>query len=246
MHLLVYLQNVIVQQLCFISFRKLGDTKKLVRIGTNYGGWWIPESFLIHSERKCVVISAGIGHDVSFDEGLLKAGFHCIAMDPLKECIEFARDKLAKYPNLILENIGISSHTGIEKFFPPANSSHDSWSLSNIQNVIYDSGKDFAVISLSDLLVKHKELIDSAVLVLKMDIEGAEKFVIPTICDLDFTLDYLAIEMDFLSLIPFVQMRRRVSEIFFTRSLLLCLQKKGYKLVKTENFNFFWIKDNER
>ena len=242
-HLLVAVQNSIVKNSSILGYSQVLGNPRLVRLGTDYGGWWIPESFLLQDNKKRTVLSIGIGHDVSFDKELLKRGFQCIALDPIIECVEYARTQLNDFPALHLENLGISTFTGKERFFSPLNSSHDSWSSTNSQETLAIDSKEFEVISLPHLFLKYREVIKDSVLILKMDIEGAEKNIIPSICTLDFTLDFLAIEMDFLSLIPFIQFRRRLSSIFLARTLLRLLNDRGYKLIRTENFNFFWIKE---
>jgi FkbM family methyltransferase len=241
-HRLVSTQNFLVQVVSVVGYYKVSKSPKLIRLGTAYGGWWVPESFLKYSNQKRTVISIGIGHDVSFDKELLERGYQCIALDPLSECVEFARRELSSFTSLTLENAGISTFSGFEKFFPPKNPSHDSWSTANMQNTLDVEGENFRVISLPDLFLKYNDIISESILVLKMDIEGAEKNVIPGICELGFTIDYLAIEMDYLSLIPFIQFKKRISSILLTRSLLRKLQDSGYILIKKENFNFFWVK----
>ena len=75
---------------------------------------------------------------------------------------------------------------------------------------------------------------------LKMDIEGAERKIIPSLCDLEHSFDYVAIEMDFLSLIPFLQLKTRLNCIKEARDLLQKMDSRGYKLINYENFNYFW------
>ena len=74
-----------------------------------------------------------------------------------------------------------------------------------------------------------------------MDIEGAELEVMKTIAIFAHKFDFIAIEIDFLSLIPFLKYSHRIRMIKSARSLLRDFQASGYQLVKCENFNFFWI-----
>ena len=62
---------------------------------------------------------------------------------------------------------------------------------------------------------------------LKMDIEGAERVVIPTLCDLEYSFDYVAIEMDFLSLIPFLNVKTRFKRVKEARELLRKMDSHG-------------------
>jgi hypothetical protein len=74
-----------------------------------------------------------------------------------------------------------------------------------------------------------------------MDIEGAEVKVIPQLCDSAQKFGFLGIELDFLSLIPFLKLKQRVVSVFLARKFLRNLDSAGYKLVYEDNFNFFWM-----
>ena len=236
---LVSLQNRIVIFFVTLNFYRKIDSP-LVRLGSVYGGWWVPSEFLntIHVNR--IVFSIGIGHDVTFDEALVRYGFKLIALDPLKECVEFAENALRNFENIYIENLGLSDYTGQERFFPPKISNHDSWSSTNVQQTSINDSSLFEVISLPDLLIKYEELLIGALTILKMDIEGAECKILPIIGSIEHQFDFIGIEMDFLSLIPFFAIRSRLKSIFLARRYLMAMDKRGYRLVKSENFNFFW------
>ena len=74
-----------------------------------------------------------------------------------------------------------------------------------------------------------------------MDIEGGEIPVLRQIIISEIKFDFLAVEIDFLSLIPFLSLYKRIRHFFIVWNLLRELEKKGYFLCKTENFNFCWI-----
>lgn len=69
-------------------------------------------------------------------------------------------------------------------------------------------------------------------------IEGA-KSKIYSFCDLDFSFNFVVTEIDFLSLIPFLQFKTRFSRVVEARVLLRKMNSRGYKLIKDENFNYF-------
>jgi FkbM family methyltransferase len=213
----------------------------LVRLGTSYGGWWVPQKIIEETDAGRVALSIGIGHDVSFDKELLKCGFGVIALDPLEECVSFARKELEGFSNVYLENLGLASHSGQERFFAPKSKTHDSWSSTNSQLTDYEKSAVFEVISLSDLIAKYDPQIKDSWTMLKMDIEGAESKIIPSLCDLKYSFNFVAIEMDFLSLITFLQFRTRFIRIVEARELLSRMKGRGYMLIKNENFNYFWI-----
>jgi FkbM family methyltransferase len=83
-------------------------------------------------------------------------------------------------------------------------------------------------------------LFDWSPNLIKMDIEGSEEKIIDQIIFDSMIFDFLAIEMDYLSLIPFFSLKRRIKAIATARQQLSNLSKLGYNLCHVENFNFFW------
>ena len=239
-HFLVRVQNALVNYLVTFGNSVNNSDIKLIRLGTFYGGWWIPKHVIEDRSTNRVALSIGIGHDVSFDKEILKSGFHVIALDPLAECVSFARKELAGFSGVFLENLGLATYSGQERFYAPKTATHDSWSSTNSQLTGFEESIIFEVISLTDLLSKYESNIEDSWTMLKMDIEGAESKIIPSLCDLGHSFDYVAIEMDFLSLIPFLQLKTRLNCIKEARDLLQKMDSRGYKLINYENFNYFW------
>jgi hypothetical protein len=99
------------------------------------------------------------------------------------------------------------------------------------------------VISLGDLFLQNKKLQQAEFSMLKMDVEGAElEILLESTTDVN-RFDFLAVEMDFLSLIPFFSTFTRIKRILIARKILVKLETtSGWHLIKTENFNFFWAK----
>ena len=186
------------------------------------------------------MLGLGVGFDVSFDKALATAGFNVILVDPLPACMSFAQRELSMYPNCYFENLAVSNFIGSEIFFPPKNRYHDAWSSINIQSTSLDSAEKFNVVTLESLIEKYRSVIATGLIYLKMDIEGAEVKVIPQICMSAQKLDFLGIELDFLSLIPFLKLKKRVVSVLLARKYLRDLDSAGYKLVYKDNFNFFW------
>ena len=77
-----------------------------------------------------------------------------------------------------------------------------------------------------------------------MDIEGAEEQILRTFHFQNLAPNVIAAELDFLSLIPFLSIRRRISKIKSALRIFNELETQGYILVKTDNFNFTWISTN--
>jgi len=240
-HLLVALQNHLTLAATLTGFKADLKDENLVRFGTSYGGWWVPKKALANNETK-VLVSAGLGHDTSFDAEMLVNNFFVIGLDPLIECCTRAEHELRLLGKIKVLNRGISTFTGEQRFFQPKNSSHDSWSTINVQAVENGEVEIFQVISISDLAAKFPRIRNSTFSYLKMDIEGAElAILINSFSDIAI-FDFVGIEMDFLSLIPFLALKQRVKAVLDARRILQNFHKAQFALVKTENFNFFWEK----
>ena len=240
-HALVYLQNKLMFQLVLFKNKQRLRSVPLVRLGSAYGGWWVP----IEAEKKIatkVLVSAGLGFDTSFDEAMLERGWSVLGIDPLSECCALAREKLIKYPQFQVLNVGLAVEDGYQTFYQPKNQSHDSWSTINAQAVVNPVTRDFPVVSLKGLIGDYRTLANSQYRYLKMDIEGAELALFQrSMADLA-KFDFLAVELDFLALIPFWEFRLRVRRTNKMRRILLELNREGFDLVHVESSNFFWSK----
>ena len=240
-HWLVAIQNIIVAKIVSFSYLK-NVSLDLTRLGTDYGGWFIPENILHAIDKKRVLVSGGLGHDVSFDKILLENGFEIIGLDPLSECCDFARKELGDSKSVFIIEKGLWTNSGNIDFFPPKNKTHDSWSITNSQSALPQEAITFKVISLTDLIKEYPSIGNSDFSMLKLDIEGAESEIMKKLFTSDYKFDFVGIEMDFLSLIPFLAIKRRLRAIINARQNMKIFQSAGYIFVLKENFNFFWIK----
>ena len=107
---LVFVQNWLTIRIAVFGF-KVTTKQMLLRLGTPYGGWYIPQSYL-DSKMNKTLLSLGVGFDVSFDKELSKAGFNLILVDPLPVCISFAQEELGEYQNCSFENLAVSNFDG--------------------------------------------------------------------------------------------------------------------------------------
>ncbi len=171
-HWLVAVQNIIVAKIVSFSYLK-NVSFDLTRLGTDYGGWFIPENILHALIKKRVLVSCGLGHDVSFDKILLENGFQIIGLDPLAECCDFARKELEDSKSVFIIEKGLWTNSGNIDFFPPKNKAHDSWSITNTQSVLPQEATTFKVISLTDLIKEYPSIGNSDFSMLKLDSEGA-------------------------------------------------------------------------
>jgi FkbM family methyltransferase len=240
-HLAVQIQNNITR-FCVTSGYLLKKRENLLeRIGTSYGGWWAP-ILDSGSKHKKFLLSAGLGFDTTFDKGMAERGFFVLGLDPLIECCDEAQKALGDHKNMLILNKGLATFEGHQTFYEPRNPNHDSWSTINVQEVSGSVSRVFEVISISSLLRDIPEFVGADYRYLKMDIEGAELDILEkTHTDLE-VFDFVGIEMDFLSLIPFANLRTRYQRIIKARAILKSFQSAGFDLIKLDNFNFFWSK----
>lgn len=173
----------------------LVDSKKLLRLGTKYGGWIIPVDAGLTADSICY--SAGAGEDISFDCALV-ARFHCQVrvIDPTPRAIqhfnhlEKAVRSGQRYPvnnspedyysvtaedfrRLRFVPVGLADSDTELKFYLPKNPAYVSCSTVNLQKTEeYFTAQCFRLSSLM------QQLGDTSIDLLKMDIEGAEYAVI--------------------------------------------------------------------
>lgn len=237
---LVQKQNILVCTLLVKRFQSPLIGVGLVRLGSSYGGWWVPEFSNENSSDGRVLVSAGLGGDVSFDKEMLSRGFTCIGLDPLEEAIHYSKTELAKFPNFFPVNAGLSDVHGQKIFFAPSLDGHDSWSVNNMQSTELSRARTFDVLGLEDLEEIFPVLQKSSFRILKMDIEGGEIPVLRQMILSKTDFDFLAVELDFLSVIPFLSLTRRIRHFLIVWKIMTGLGRNGYSLCKTENYNFCW------
>ncbi len=223
------------------SSKKVDDFE---RLGTPYGGWWIPKELRETAnsfKNQRILVSAGIGNDVSFDLEMLKLNFELIALDPLPRCIEYAQKNIPSSSSRLIIPKGLWDQSGSAKFFPPKNKSHDSYSITNIQNAQGSDFENYQTIDVFELFVTEPRLasIDNYVY-LKMDIEGAELNVLSRITEKNIQVNVLAVEFDVLSLIPVANFRSRFRKVKECRRILKRLKATGYVFAFNDKYNFFW------
>lgn len=240
---LVSIQNLLVIKYVTFRLNNFLNKKNFTRLGTYYGGWWISNQILENARLVGgTCISCGIGNDVSFDEAMLRNNFKIIALDPLKDSCNYANVQLSIYKNKEILNLGIWTRSGGISFNAPKIKEHNSWSITNSHKGNIEEKVSFQCITLKELIKLSR--IDSSMpnLILKMDIEGAELELLNDIASLEVKFDMLCIELDCLSLIPFLNFKSRFRNSVKVRKEIHKLKSSGYQLVLVENFNFFWTR----
>ena len=224
-----------------------GEPIKHLRLGTDYGGWFVPESFLKEENQK-LLISAGLGHDVSFEKEMLNYGFEVVGLDPLPECIEYASVELSEYKKVSLINKGLWISTGNVDFYSPPSKNSDAYSITNSHFNENAEILRFEVVSLVHLQEELHEtpISEYGLVVLKLDIEGAEVQILSEyFSGARRKIDFVAVELDSVSLIPFWKFGNRLAAILLARNFMKQISELGYVLTMTDGYNFHWIRKNE-
>ena len=191
----------------------------LVRLGSAYGGWWVPAGLL---DARSIVYSAGVGEDVSFDLALIERfQCHIWAIDPTPRSIEFARG--INDPRFHFVSHGIWSDDSEQRFYAPANAEHVSHSILNVQGT-----QSYFTASCRSLPTLMRELGHDHVDLLKMDIEGAEGPVLNAMLRQGITPRVLCVEFDAVD--PPWRLRGRVRRLEDAGYVVRNIEDRNYTL----------------
>lgn len=208
------------------AFRRFGIAASgLQRLGSDYGGWYIPTSEL---GPESVVYSAGIGGDVTFDKALIKLrGCSVHGFDPTPTAIEFVASQIKEGEltyQFHFNPVGLwDSETELKFFAPKTRGWVGSYSALNLQGTDEQESISVPVKRLSTLMYENGH---SHIDLLKMDIEGAEYRVIEEIIEKKIPIHWLCIEFD--QPVPFWTTNRAIQR----------LKESGYQLCKVDRWNF--------
>ena len=222
---------------------------KLEKLGSQYGGWLTPIELL---EPGAICYCAGAGEDISFDVALAER-YACdvYIIDPtpraiahykqLRACVrtertmpinnhptDFYQIQLAHLEsNLHFLPYGVYNENATLKFYEPADPSHVSHSIGNLQqSEKYFSAKCKTLAAVMDEL-KH-DRID----MLKLDIEGAEGPVLENLIETNIRPKVLCIEFDVA-----LQQGEYLCAYRHVRELVRC----GYAIVADDNWNVTFV-----
>jgi hypothetical protein len=205
---LVRIQNSLVQRVVIsgVGFLPLDS----IRLGTTYGGWWVPK-YILNRPNDWIVVSCGLGYDISFDRDLSRLGFSIIGVEFSYASILYLQESESIPPGMSVIHARVGSK------------SEDDFNLSKISNIASNSKP-------------------GAKLMLKMDIEGSEfEFLHPSY-NLETYPEVLMFELDFLSLVPFLNVKQRVQRTCSVLSMMRKLSQVGYRIYQMENWNIHFVK----
>lgn len=220
---------------------------EMVRLGTGYGGWWVPAEKANLRFGTC--FSVGAGEDISFDIELAnKFDARVVVVDPTPRALlhfmavtaeiqdqskyghQTSHEEHDESPNgsfghLKFLNVGVWDSDTIQKFFAPKISTHVSHSITNLQATTnYFEAQCYSIKTLFSLFGAG-----NVPCLLKLDIEGAEHRVVGQMLDDGIRPEVLLIEFDDYSL----------GEMFKTGKKL---RNFGYHRAKVENRNALFVR----
>jgi FkbM family methyltransferase len=185
---------------------------RLVELGSDWGGWVVPDD-VIDDSWTCYCV--GAGSDVSFDLALVERyGARVRCLDPFHVFLEQAERQAGGDPRVTFHEVALATHDGPLQMYgaeDPASGSLSATNLYRTERVVTKPGR-----SLPSLMA---ELMDERADLLKLDIEGSEYDILPTL-----DLPSLGVRVLCVELHP----ARRVRE---ARQQLDAVRAQGYRLV---------------
>lgn len=145
----------------------------LVRLGTSYGGWWVPVS---QSGPGAIVYLAGAGEDISLDLALYERGCAVRVFDPTPRAIAYVTAHGPNEESFRFHPVGLWDQDTSLRFYAPENPEHVSHSVVNLQGT--QQYFEAEVRTVRSLMCTNE---DRHINLLKMDIEGAEHAVVQDI-----------------------------------------------------------------
>ena len=221
----------------------------MIKLGTNYGGWYIPEDIKLNSES--IIYSGGVGEDISFDLLLSdKYDSNIVLIDPTdrarrhyNEVVNYYKNKKwmfsfpvqrdyynkigkldIKFNKFKYVNLGIWDKKDKLKFYRQTNPKYVSQSL--LDNMFGKEYDEVDVNSIKNIMeIEGHNKVD----LLKLDIEGAEIKVLNNMLDDNIYPKYLCIEFDLY--------RKKKDIKCETKKVLERLISSGYRVLKNDKYN---------
>jgi FkbM family methyltransferase len=194
----------------------------LVRLGSEYGGWWVPENAIAPGARA---YCAGVGNDITFDLALVdRYGCEVWAFDPTPAVVA-AVTTWSTPAQWHFEPVGLWDRDDVIRFYAPSAPGHGSLSATNAQGTAA-----FIEAPVEALPAIMRRLGHDRIDILKMDIEGAEGRVLAAMLRTMIRPKVVCVEFDQPEA-PW-RTRRRIRELLAA----------GYVLNKVEYWNYTFLR----
>jgi FkbM family methyltransferase len=165
------------------------ETTPIERLGSPYGGWKIPSSFL---GPDSVAYCAGAGEDITFDVALIQRfGCEVYAIDPTPRAKAHVARTAPADKRFHFLDVGLWDRDEVIRFYAPADPAHVSHSALNLQRT--STFFEAPVKKLSTIMREHRH---TKLNLLKLDIEGAEYRVLDSLIADDVHVDVICVEYD--------------------------------------------------
>jgi FkbM family methyltransferase len=201
----------------------IGAREDLVRLGSPYGGWWVPRSVLTPG---AVAYCAGAGEDVTFDLALLGHGVRVTTFDPTPRSVTYVNSLKIEDERFRFVPVGWWNDDTEIDLYAPRDPAHVSYSALDLQA----TGQSITV-PVRRVATLARALGDTTLDLIKMDIEGAEMAVIPDILSSGLSPRALCVEFDQV---------RPLREVI---SLIRRVERAGLLPVRSEGRNMTFVRD---
>ena len=203
-----------------LIFRSGAGAPEVVRLGSAYGGWWVPDDRL---GPGSVCYCAGVGEDATFDFALAELGCTVVSLDPTP--LALAHMATTELPaRLVFLPVGLAGRDGVRRFYAPRNPRHASFSIANLQR----TGRyiEARVKTLATLMGENEH---GTLDLLKLDIEGAEYEVLNSLLRDGIRPRVICVEFD------------QPTPVLRTWRAVRALARPGYAIAKVERFNLTFV-----
>jgi FkbM family methyltransferase len=224
-------------------------SERLLRIGSTYGGWTVPEPALTPG---ATAICVGAGEDISFDVELNRREMRVFTLDPTPRAAKHVRQVLEgsrkgeKVPinnsphehydlsgfdpgRLTFLEVGLSNSNSVLRFWAPQDPTHVSHSAVNLQNT--NDYFEAQCLRLADLCAANA--IDE-IAILKMDVEGAEYMVLKDIIQSEIRPRVVCVEFDEGPNLHDSDAMERIADV------VQHLKQDGYRFLNADHWNFLF------
>ena len=197
------------------------NSTKLVRLGSDLGGWWLPEFAL---RPGAVAYCVGAGEDISFDLALHDRGMRVVTIDPTPRAQSYVQAVAPTSDRFAFLPVGLWDTAEELRFYYPRDPALAACSVLNLQRT-----SEYFTAKVDTLRKLMNDLGYSHIDVLKVDIEGAEHRVIESFIADGIRPSVICVEFD-----------QPVPLRTVLRSIRL-IQQSGYRLVRIELWNYTFV-----